>query len=76
MCDGLNFQEEIIEALEKVCHLVSGDLQMHCVEFLNGYTAEILETITQKLNPGILCNLIGACHSGNEVTMISTSVVI
>merc|ERR1712183_882082 len=60
-------EEEIIQALERVCDLVQGDLKMECVETINGYTAEIVQSILNKVHPSDVCQYIGLCAAKLKV---------
>ena len=50
-----------------MCDLVQGDLRMECVESINGYTAEIVEAIVNKVHPSDVCAYVGLCKNKLKV---------
>ena len=53
--------------MKQVCDLVQGDLKMECVESINGYTAEIVEAIVNKVHPSDVCEYVGLCKAKLKV---------
>ena len=43
---------------------------MECVESINGYTAEIVETIVNKVHPPDVCEYIGLCKAQLKVGVL------
>ena len=41
---------------------------MECVESINGYTAEIVEAIVNKVHPSDVCEYIGLCKTKLKVS--------
>ena len=56
-------QKEVEEALEQVCSLIPSNLQSECKQFVDTYTPQILDLLSQKLSPEFICGSLGLCPS-------------
>jgi len=54
-------QQEIMEALEKLCSMLPGTLNASCTSFVDEYVPAIIEMLRQQMDPELVCNLLGIC---------------
>lgn len=56
-------EEEIMEALDKVCSILPSGLNASCKDFVNKYVPAIIEMLRQQVDPKLVCNLLGLCSN-------------
>ncbi|KAK3726300.1 hypothetical protein QZH41_012728 [Actinostola sp. cb2023] len=60
-------QQEIKDALDKVCSFLPSTIGTECKSFVDKYAAEILQILSQELNPKIICTTLNLCSSKGHV---------
>lgn len=55
------FQEEIVQALDKVCSKLPKSLSEQCQEVVDTYGASILSILLQEASPEMVCTLLHLC---------------
>ncbi|KAL9985000.1 hypothetical protein ACROYT_G007351 [Oculina patagonica] len=61
-------EEEIKEALDKVCSYLPSAISSECQQFVDQYAEAILEILAQELDPKMVCSALGLCTSGEQQT--------
>ena len=56
-------QKQVEDALETVCSKLPSSFKSQCVEFIDTYTPQILDLLSQKLSPTLICGKLGLCPS-------------
>lgn len=77
-------EEEIMEALNKVCSILPGGLNASCKDFVNKYVPAIIEMLRQEVDPKVVCDLLGLCskklmtaavRSSNDLCLVCEMIV-
>lgn len=61
-------RESIIEALDHVCELFPKSDRSECLNFVDTYTEELINILTEETDPDLACTLIGVCVPGKVNT--------
>ncbi len=54
-------EDEIRDALDKVCNTLPDSVQKQCVTLVNQYSETIIDFLTHQLTPDEVCKQIGLC---------------
>ncbi len=54
-------QEEIIKAIDEVCNLLPGSLQLECNEFVTAFGPALIAILTTEIDPNKICTTLGLC---------------
>lgn len=60
------FQEEVMQAVEKVCSLLPATLSAQCKDLIDTYGQAIIELLIQEADPKTVCNLLGLCRDASR----------
>jgi len=66
-------QQEIKDALDKVCSYLPSSISSECEQFVNEYAPEILQILAQELNPNMICTSLGLCTSKAKMAQLRSS---
>lgn len=56
-------EQEILDALDKVCNILPSSIRAQCVDFINTYGPTVFFLLSHELDPKYVCTLIGLCQS-------------
>lgn len=59
-------QQEIEDALNKVCSLLPSTIATECQQFVGQYASAIIELLAQELDPSMVCTTLGLCTSNEH----------
>lgn len=63
-------EEEVKEALEKVCTRFPKSVRHKCTDFVDTYIDTIIDLITHEVSPKQICTELGLCHdSGDDIAV-------
>jgi cathepsin B len=65
---GEYVESKIEKALQEVCNIVPPTFQSSCNTIISTYTPELIEYISEKLSPNVVCNYIQFCDSNHLST--------
>merc|ERR1712168_142815 len=60
-------QRMVENVLESICYRLPNSVERRCEQFVEGYTAKILDLITSGLGPDQLCLALNICSETKEV---------
>lgn len=60
------FQEEVVQAVEKVCSLLPPTLSAQCKDLIETYGQAIIELLIQEVDPKTVCSLLGLCRDASR----------
>lgn len=63
-------QRMVENVLESICYRLPNSVERRCEQFVEGYTAKILDLITTGLGPDQLCLALNVCPGTQEVTPV------
>jgi saposin len=66
-------QQEIQAALDKVCSFLPSTVGAECKQFIDEYAAEILQILSQELNPSMICTALGLCTSKEQLKKLHSN---
>lgn len=59
-------EEEVIQAVEKVCTLLPSTLSSQCKDLIDTYGQAIIELLVQQADPKSICAVLGVCNDGSR----------
>ncbi|KAG5831397.1 hypothetical protein ANANG_G00303310 [Anguilla anguilla] len=59
-------EEEVINAVEKVCSLLPSKLAAQCKDLIDAYGEAIIDLLVQEADPNTVCAVLGLCSSGDR----------
>lgn len=59
-------QEEVIQAVEKVCTFLPSSLSAQCKDLIETYGQAIIELLVQQADPKTVCTVLALCNDGNR----------
>lgn len=62
----MDFQEEVVQAVEKVCSLLPSTLSAQCKELIETYGQAIIELLLQEADPKTVCGILGLCKDASR----------
>lgn len=65
-CFAVVFQENVIQAVEKVCSLLPATVSVECKDLIETYGQAIIELLIQEADPGTVCKLLGLCRDASR----------
>uniref|UniRef100_A0A673HE78 Prosaposin n=1 Tax=Sinocyclocheilus rhinocerous TaxID=307959 RepID=A0A673HE78_9TELE len=65
--DTLVFQEEIVQAVEKVCDILPSTLTAQCKDLIETYGQAIIELLVQEADPKTICSFLALCNGVSHV---------
>lgn len=66
-------EEEIMEALDKICSMLPGSLNASCRDFVDKYVPAILEMLREQMDPKMICSLLGLCSDKSITAPVRSS---
>ncbi|XP_068183104.1 prosaposin [Antennarius striatus] len=54
-------EEEVIQAVEKVCTLLPSSVEQQCKDLIETYGEAIIELLVQQADPKVVCTVLGLC---------------
>lgn len=55
------FQEEIKQALDKVCSYLPSSIATECENFVNQYTETLIDILAESVTPDLICAALKVC---------------
>ena len=68
-----SFQEEIIQAVEKVCSILPSQFRSECDDLIEQYGKTIIQMLINDESPQKICSSIGLCASNFKITAVSSN---
>ncbi|MCI4376778.1 hypothetical protein PGIGA_G00192370 [Pangasianodon gigas] len=59
-------EEEVVQAVEKVCSLLPSTLTAQCKDLIETYGQAIIELLIQEADPKTVCSLLGLCRDASR----------
>lgn len=59
-------QEEVKNAVEKVCTFLPSSLTAQCKDLIESYGEAIIELLVQEADPKTVCTVLGLCRGANR----------
>ncbi len=59
-------QEEVIEAVEKVCAYLPSSLSAQCKDLIETYGQAIIDLLVQQADPKTVCTVLGLCNGASR----------
>merc|ERR1712112_394225 len=67
----MGYDQRMVEnVLESICYRLPNSVERRCEQFVEGYTAKILDLITTGLGPDTLCLALNICPGTQEVAPV------
>lgn len=60
------FQEEVIQAVEKVCTFLPQSLSGQCKDLIETYGQAIIELLVQQADPKTVCTVLALCNGASR----------
>lgn len=60
------FQEQVVQAVEKVCSILPATLSAQCKDLMDTYGQAIIELLIQEADPKTVCSLLGLCKGASR----------
>lgn len=60
------FQEQVVQAVEKVCNLLPSTLSAQCKDLIETYGQAIIELLLQEASPKAVCGILGLCRDASR----------
>ncbi|KAJ0066714.1 hypothetical protein NL108_002344, partial [Boleophthalmus pectinirostris] len=72
MLEDQTTEEEVIQAVEKVCTLLPSTLTAQCKDMIETYGQAIIELLVQQADPKTVCSVLGLCsgYSGKYIAAL------
>ena len=64
--DFFHFQQDIIDALDKVCSILPDTISEECKTFVDTYTPAILTLLKDEVSAEEVCQQLGLCSQKND----------
>lgn len=61
-----SLQEEVIQAVQKVCYLVPSSLTAQCKDLIETYGEAIIELLVQEVDPKTVCTMLALCNDASR----------
>uniref|UniRef100_A0A8C7YZF8 Prosaposin n=1 Tax=Oryzias sinensis TaxID=183150 RepID=A0A8C7YZF8_9TELE len=58
-------EEEVIQAVQKVCYLVPSSLTAQCKDLIETYGQAIIELLVQEVDPKTVCTMLALCNDAS-----------
>ena len=68
------FQQEIVDAVDKVCSLLPSQYAEECKSLINMYGPKLIKALIDQVPPEKLCSSIGLCSSKLQEKLPSSTV--
>ncbi|KAM4729251.1 prosaposin isoform 2-T2 [Anableps anableps] len=62
MLEDHSTEEEVVQAVEKVCTLLPSSLSAQCKDLIETYGQAIIELLVQQADPKTVCTVLGLCN--------------
>lgn len=59
-------QEEVIQAVEKVCTVLPSSLTAQCKDLIETYGQAIIELLVQEADPKTVCTVLALCNDARR----------
>ncbi|KAL7877456.1 hypothetical protein SRHO_G00040990 [Serrasalmus rhombeus] len=59
-------EEEVVQAVEKVCNILPSTLTAQCKDLIETYGQAIIELLVQEADPKTICSVLGLCAGANR----------
>ncbi|XP_072050756.1 uncharacterized protein [Amphiura filiformis] len=63
-------EDEIIKAVDEVCKLLPGSLQLECNEFITAFGPALIAILTTEIDPSKICTTLGLCPKYDTVAEV------
>uniref|UniRef100_A0AAR2LAC0 Prosaposin n=1 Tax=Pygocentrus nattereri TaxID=42514 RepID=A0AAR2LAC0_PYGNA len=60
-------EEEVVQAVEKVCNILPSTLTAQCKDLIETYGQAIIELLVQEADPKTICSVLGLCAGANPM---------
>lgn len=67
------FQEEVIQAVEKVCTYLPSSLAGECKDLVETYGQAIIELLVQQADPKTVCTVLALCNDARRAYVCKLS---
>ena len=67
-----SFQEEIIQAVKKVCSILPSQYRSECDDLIEQYGKTIIQKLINNVPPREICSSIGLCAPNTKITAVSS----
>jgi len=68
-------QDQIKAALETVCSILPSSVEKQCDEFVDQYTALIIDMLTKDVSPEMICANLGLCKQVSNVVLHEVKII-
>ncbi|XP_062852016.1 prosaposin [Trichomycterus rosablanca] len=66
MIQGQTTEQEVVQAMEKVCNILPSTLTTQCKDLIETYGQAIIELLVQEADPQTICTLLGLCKGAKR----------
>ncbi|XP_026165015.1 prosaposin isoform X1 [Mastacembelus armatus] len=66
MLEDQKTEEEVIQAVEKVCTLLPSSLNAQCKDLIETYGQAIIELLVQEVDPKTVCTMLALCNDASR----------
>ncbi|KAI3363099.1 hypothetical protein L3Q82_011747, partial [Scortum barcoo] len=67
MLEDHKTEEEVIQAVEKVCQYLPSSLSTQCKDLIETYGEAIIDLLVQQADPKTVCTVLGLCNGASRV---------
>ncbi|XP_024153214.1 prosaposin isoform X1 [Oryzias melastigma] len=64
-------EEEVVQAVQKVCYLVPSSLTAQCKDLIETYGQAIIELLVQEVDPKTVCTMLGLCNDPSRAYVVA-----
>ncbi|XP_023819351.1 prosaposin isoform X2 [Oryzias latipes] len=64
-------EEEVIQAVQKVCYLVPSSLTAQCKDLIETYGEAIIELLVQEVDPKTVCTMLALCNDASRAYVVA-----
>ncbi|CAJ1067774.1 prosaposin isoform X2 [Xyrichtys novacula] len=64
-------EEEVIQAVEKVCTVLPSTLSAQCKDLIETYGSAIIELLVQQADPKTVCTVLGLCNDPSRAFVVA-----
>uniref|UniRef100_A0A3Q2CDA2 Prosaposin n=1 Tax=Cyprinodon variegatus TaxID=28743 RepID=A0A3Q2CDA2_CYPVA len=71
MLEDHTTEEEVVQAVEKVCTLLPSSLTAQCKDLIETYGQAIIELLVQQADPKTVCTMLGLCNDASRAFVVA-----
>ncbi|XP_054885568.1 prosaposin [Poeciliopsis prolifica] len=71
MLEDQTTEEEVVQAVEKVCTFLPSSLTAQCKDLVETYGQAIIELLVQQADPKTVCTVLGLCNGASRTYIVA-----